>query len=206
MSNRVIENSHRIGHGICISRSDFFLQHGGFRPTAGTRPKMVRSAAQLMTLLATLLVAACSDAADVRGDFASASDLCIAALSGTDHVAVITAAGWSNEETASSANSSSAASDQQFSKGPLSLVLTGTERDRCYVEGLPSKVGSLEEVKDVLSVKLGKAIEETRASFRWRAKTQGLLVKLSQTNTDRGEVLRLYVFRPNRNLIEGVGS
>jgi hypothetical protein len=151
-----------------------------------------------------MAIGSCGDQPDPRDDFTSASELCIVALSGeADASDAIAEAGWTLQATPSAAGAARASISRQYSKGPLSLTVSG--KDRCFVDGSPREVGSLEQAKNALAAKLGPAVKETRASYRWETKREGVSAKLSQTNTEGGEILRFYVFRPNPNLIRGLG-
>jgi len=161
---------------------------------------------RLLPLLPLVIAgAACKVSPDGPADFVSAVDLCVGALSGeADRTGAIEAAGWEVDKTGAP-GSAAQASNRYYAKGSLSLVLANPGQDRCIVDGSPGTVGSLAEVTDALSSNLGRATKETHGSYRWNIAASGLIAKVSQTNTERGEVVRLYVFRPNLKLIEGIG-
>lgn len=150
----------------------------------------------------------CEGPADPRADFAAAAELCVTTLSSEPGSSdSIREAGWSNgQRSAADDGPKGAVTNQSFTKGVLTIALDGASRDRCFVEGPPEQVGSLDDVKTTLSRTFGKPTPETRGTFRWKVEQQNLLVKLQQLNTQSGEIIRVYVFRPNANLIGGLAS
>lgn len=176
---------------------------------AARAPKLVANLrnphCRLLTCSLIFTIAACSAAPDASTDFVGAADLCIAALSGgTDSDGGIAAAGWSPSNDSSSASSAPTPDNQKFTRGQLNLALDKSEPRRCLVDGSLRKLGSLEKAKTALSKRLGPAVRENESTYRWPVNGKPLLVKLSQTNTESEEVLRLYVFSPSPRLINGI--
>ncbi len=161
----------------------------------------------LLALSLVLTVSGCAKPPNAAEDFAQASGLCIGALSPDGSgPSKINDAGWEAGPAESSAPASSKSTNQFYTRGSLSLSLSSAGTARCFVDGAPSKVGTLAAVTKTLSKTLGTATKENEGTYRWQVPKQGLMVKLSQTNTESEEVLRLYVFRPNTKMIEGVGN